>query len=196
MATWTSLAFFAGAYLVIRNEGARYTRIVRSIAIRAPASRVFAVVANVERMPEWYRRPQWFPREFGFTTLSRWGEHIPHRWRVQGAGTSSDEIRIRCIHNREFSYVCRSRHGLSYECHFRIAAKDRECSLTWELRYQNPRLLDAAFNRAIIAQATEEVMARSLGTISRLAEAIEAAEAFRRRSPEVPVWQQDESKAS
>ncbi len=190
MATWTSLAFLAGAYLAIRNEAARQTRIVRSTAIRAPANRVFDVVADVARIPEWCRRPQWFPRGLGFTTLARWGEHVPQQWRVQGAGTISDEIRIRCIRNREFSYICRNRHGLSYECNFRIASMDRECALIWELRYKNPRWLDAAFNRAIIARATAEVMARSLETITRVAEAFEAPAAFQepKQSQELPLW--------
>jgi uncharacterized protein YndB with AHSA1/START domain len=195
MATWTSLAVLAGAYLAVRNEQSRSTKLACSTTIKAPSSRVFDIIANVDRIPEWYRRPR---LPVGFTVLSRWGEHIPREWRLQNGGASSDEIRIRWIHNREFSYTCRNPHGLSYECTFRIASKDRECSLTWELRYRNPRVLDAVFNRVLIAQATAEVMSRSLQTICRLAETMEVAAAFqKRKEPEiVPVWQERKSKAS
>jgi hypothetical protein len=196
MATWTSLAVFAGAYLALRKERSRSTRIVRSISIQAPSSRVFDIIANVDRVPEWYRRPGLVP--VGFTVLSRWGEHIPREWRVQNGHAKSDEIRIRWMHNREFTYTCENPRGLSYECIFRIASKDRECTLTWDLRYRNPRVVDAVFNRVLIAQAIGDVMSRSLVTIRRLAETVEVAAAFQRKKETevVPVWEQRRSKAS
>ena len=196
MGTWTSIAFIAGACVAILKERSRSTRLVRSVGIRAPADSVFHVVANVDRVPEWYRRPQRLP--LGLTVLSRWGEHVPPAWRASSGSSGRDEIRIRSINNREFAYACRNPQGLSYECVFRIASKDRECSLTWELRYQNPRVLDAVFNRVLIAQAIGDVMARSLETIRRLAETIEVAAAFQRQSitEVVPLWEQPRSKAS
>jgi len=171
MGFWTSLAFLTGACVVLHKERSRQTSLVRSILIHAPAGSVFEVLGNIENIPEWYRRAAGAAALFSLTRLSLWGEHIPSDWRLETQdGGNSNEIRIRWMQDREFVYSCHDPKGVSYDCIFRIAAKDRDCTLTWELRYTNRRWLDAAFNRTVTVKDILQAMGKSLDTIRRLAE--------------------------
>jgi hypothetical protein len=132
---------------------------------------VFDVLGNIENIPEWYRRAARSAELFSLTRLSCWGEHIPSDWRLETRnGDDSNEIRIRWMQDREFVYSCHNRKGVSYDCIFRIASKDKDCTLTWELRYTNRRWLDAAFNRAVTVKDILQAMGKSMDTIRRLAE--------------------------
>jgi hypothetical protein len=90
------------------------------------------------------------------------------------------------VRNREFGYIYQSYRGISYESLFRITSKDRECTLTWDLRYRSHRWLDAVYNRALIAKRTSEAMGESLHTIRRLAESMASPKSWQRRLVEVP----------
>lgn len=170
MAFWTSLAFATGACFALQKERSRQTRLMRSILIHAPASSVFEVLGNIENIPDWYRCPGLASELLALTRLSRWGEHIPSRWRLDAVNGNDNEIKIRWSQNHELVYTCRNPKGVSYDCIFRIAAKDRDCTLLWELRYQNPRWVDAVLNRSVVVKEISKSMRRSLDTIRRLAE--------------------------
>jgi hypothetical protein len=189
MAFWTPIvALLAGAYVALRAEKKRETRVVRSIRIRTTPSLVFDVVGHVDRVPEWYRQSRWLPRALAPASLARWGEHIPSSWRLENCSSTpaSNEIQIRWARNREFGYRYESRTGVSYESLFRISSKDRECTLTWDLRYRTHRWLDALYNRAVTEKRTSETMGASLHTIRRLAESTAAPKSWQRRLVEVP----------
>ncbi len=194
MAFWTSVGFAAGACaLVLQKQGTRDVRLMRSITIKAPASSVFDVIGNVERIPDWYRRPGLLPPKLSRNQLSRWGEHIPREWRVDSSNGESSQITIHWVKNREFVYSCRSRDGMRYDCIFRIAPKDRESTLVWEVRYQPRRWVDAMFHD-LTARQISEVMKKSLDTIRRLSE----SPLLRQKTiPDLaPCWEEPQVKAS
>jgi hypothetical protein len=166
--------------------------------IRTPANVVFDIIGHAEKVPEWYRASMWLPDRLTRASLSRWGEHIPARQRIEsGAATSTNEIQIHWVRNREFGYRYQSRFGISFDSVFRLASKDKECTLIWDLRYKSGRWTDAALNRAIIERETSEVMKQSLDTICRLAESAAGSRSWQRRLLEArPVWRQEGSLAS
>ena len=163
------LVVFAAVIISLRIMHPRETRMVLSAIIDLPASTVFEVIGDLNRLPSWGRHPHWLPRPLRISTMSRWGEHLPLEQRTaSGRNVAPEEIRIRCIPNRELGYQsCRHR-GLNFESIFRLAPDSGRCHLTWEVRYQTRRLPDILGGRTI-ANAARASMASSLEYIQRLA---------------------------
>lgn len=163
------LVLLAAAIISLRILHPRETRMVLSAIIDLPASTVFEVIGDVNKLPSWGRHPHWLPRPLRISTMSRWGEHIPLEQRSAcGRHSAPEEIRIRCLHNQELGYQSLRRRELSFESTFRLTPNSGKCQLTWEVRYQTHRLPDILGGKTI-AHAARASMASSLEYIQRLA---------------------------
>ena len=163
------LLVLAVGFLSLKTVQPRETRLVLSKVIGRPADSVFDVIGALEQAPVWRRRPSWMPRFFRMPDLSRWGEHIAANERLSHRSKSkSEEIHIRHIANREFTYRSILPHDLSYQSTFQVSPQDGVCRLSWEIRFQVCRLPDR-IRLTAIADSVRESMARSLDYIQRLA---------------------------
>jgi hypothetical protein len=163
------LGLFAAAIFGLRIVHPREIRMVLSAIIDLPASTVFEVIGDLNKLPSWGRHPHWLPRPLRISTMSRWGEHLPLEQRpASGRKGVPEEIRIRCIPNQELGYQSFRRRRLYFESIFRLAPDSGKCQLTWEVRYQTHRLPDILGGRRI-ANASRASMASSLEYIQRLA---------------------------
>jgi hypothetical protein len=161
------LIFGLAAFFSLRTSHSREARLVLSTIIQRPASCVFDVIGDVERVPVWHRRPCWLPGPLRVSTLACWGDPTPaHRHAAGNGRKAPDEIRIRCLEGREFAYRSMRRRDLNYESSFRLSPDGGKCLLTWEIRYQVHRLPDV-MSRATIAAAARMSMANSLEHIRR-----------------------------
>jgi hypothetical protein len=170
-----SAILIAGLFSV-RRTLPRETTLTLSATIGRPASSVFKIIEDAERAIEWRRRPHWLPAPLRLSMLSCWGEPLPVD-RNAGTGTRcrEEEIRIRCLQDRELEYSRIRRNDLSYESTFRLMPADGQCLLTWQIRYQAHRLADI-LGRTRIATASLESMANSLDFIDRLARSRQEAD--------------------
>lgn len=147
---------------------AHESRVVLSTAIPCPEGCVFEVIETAHRTPAWRLGPRWLPGPLRISALACWGdESSAHLSRGHYRQISPDEIVIRRLQNREFSYRCNGR-GLSYESTFRIFHDRGGCFLRWEIRYRLRRLPDV-IGRRLIAAAARRSMAFSLEHIRRFA---------------------------
>jgi len=163
------LGLFAAAMFGLRIVHPRETRMVLSAVIDLPASTVFEVIGDLNRLPSWGRHPHWLPRPLRISTMSRWGEHVPMEQRPAcGHHSAPEEIRIRCLQNRELGYQSLRHRAVDFESTFRLTPDSGKCQLTWEVRYQTHRLPDILGGRRI-ANAARASMASSLEYIQRLA---------------------------
>ena len=162
-------AILVAGFFSVRRTLPKETTLTLSATIGRPASSVFKIIEDAERAIDWRQRPHWLPAPLRLSMLSCWGEPV-HANRRAGTSTRSreEEIRIRCLQDRELEYSRIRRNGLSYESTFRLLPADGQCHLTWQIRYQAHRLADI-LGRTRIATASLESMANSLEFIDRLA---------------------------
>ena len=168
------VAATVGAIAYLWLQGLREVRLVRSVRISAPVEIVFDLVSQVDRLPEWrLRRPE-LPGTLRSLALSCWGEYIPTSDRMYWhKGQPKDLVQFRSVANREFGYRHASR-AVCYESVFRITPLRDEtgCHLSWDVRFQLFRPVDAICNRWIAAEETGPQMEVSLQAIRNVAESV------------------------
>ena len=158
----------AVSLLALHAMLAHENRVILSTVIPCPEGRVFEVIDAVHRTPSWRLRPRWLPRPLRISALACWGdESSAHFSRSRHQQLAPDEIVIRRLQNREFSYRCSGR-SLSFESTFRTFHDRGGCFLSWEIRYRSRRLPDV-ISRPLIAAAARRSMAFSLEYIRRFA---------------------------
>jgi hypothetical protein len=157
------------ALILLRHCLRAEDRIVISAIIDRPVSPVFKIVADGRSHPLWHRQPRWLPEWLRSFRLARLGHHIPETLRKSRQhGGITEDIRIRCITNHEYSYRCTRPQQLTYESIFYFRPERGKCLLIWEFRYRLQRLPDILCAGAI-SSAARESMASSMDYISHLA---------------------------
>ncbi len=170
-------AILVAGFFSVRKTLPRETTLTLSATIGSPASSVFEIIENAGRVLAWRRFPHWLPAPLRLSMLSGWGESVPAG---RDSGPREEEIRIRCLRDRELKYS-RIRPGdLSYESTFRLLPADGNCQVIWEIRFQAHRFADI-LGRERIAAASLRSMAGSLEFIDRLARSRRPTEAARGR---------------
>jgi hypothetical protein len=158
----------AASFLALHAMLAHESRVVLSTVIPCPEGCVFEVIDAVHRTPAWRLGPRWLPGPLRISALGIWGdESRSHLSRGHHRQLPPDEIVIRSLQNREFSYRC-SGSGLNFESTFRIFHDRGGCFLSWEIRYRLRRLPDV-ISRHLIAAGARRSMAFSLEHIRRSA---------------------------
>jgi len=158
----------AASLLALHALLSHESSVVLSAVIPCPEGCVFEVIDAVHRSPAWLLRPRWLPVPLRISALACWGdESSAHFSRGCQKQLPPDEIVIRSLQNREFSYRCNGR-GLSFESTFRVFHDRSGCFLSWEIRYRLRRLPDM-IGRPLIAAAVRRSMAFSLEHIRRFA---------------------------
>jgi hypothetical protein len=164
-----SILILLGAFFFwLRKFHPRETRLILSATLDQPASSIFEVIGDVMRAPSWSRQPTWLPRAVRMSRMSPLGAHIPARQLPQASSMAPEEIRIRCLQNREYSYRSTRPHDFSYESAFYLTPDQGKCLLIWEIRFRTNRVPDIV-GRALIATRMRASMVSSLAHIRRLA---------------------------
>lgn len=159
---------FAAA-VVRRTTHAKERTLVLSTTIARPAGLVFSLIGAAKRAPVWRRGPGWLPSPLRLTRLIPWGESSAGGNRKSGIRLDGlEEVRIRHLEDREFGYQSIRPHDLSFESTFRLAPREGECLLTWELSYRVHRLPDI-LGMSVIETGARKSMEISLALIRRLA---------------------------
>lgn len=162
-----SFLIVAAAVLLRLNAARRDIRVVISATIPRSLSSVYDVISAVEMAPEWHRRPIWLPEPLRLARMVPWGS-AAHGNRCAGSlPRGSEEISIRHIKNREFSYASTRLRDLSYESIFRLVPDQGRCRLTWEVRANIRRVPDIV-GRHAIASALQSSMKESFRMVQHL----------------------------
>jgi hypothetical protein len=136
--------------------------------MQCPAATVFSVIAELDRMPDWYLLPTWLPEGFRIPVLSGWGDYIPNSLRASTRSQRITRIEIQSFPNRKLYYRNASYRNVDFESIFRLSDKSSTCILNWEIRYQAKRLPHILIDRMMVAPAIYSKMGKSLDLIHNL----------------------------
>jgi hypothetical protein len=156
--TVSFLVIVAGAFLSLRTTNSREVRFALSAIIPRSAASIYEIISANEMAPVWRRQPCWLPNPLRMSTMIPWGCSFGAGNR--GAGShprGPEEIRVRHMKNREFSYLSIRPHDLSCASTFRLVPEEGKCRLTWEVHFKVRRWSDIVSQPAIAAAARDSM---------------------------------------
>ncbi|MFQ6080277.1 MAG: SRPBCC family protein [Candidatus Bathyarchaeia archaeon] len=143
-------------------------RIEKSIVINAPPEKVFALSADVERMPEWMDTV----KEVKVTSKERTGVGATSHWVVEAGGTRAefDSETTEWVENEKIAWRTTSGNITMFGSGT-LKPVERGTEYTWVMDYELPySILGKIIDKLKVSKDFEKDMARALQNLKNLLE--------------------------